>query len=507
MGPEPENLLERDRIEDVLAEDGPPPPVVVVQYGNKLRPWLLTIGAIVVLALGSAYAYHRREVARLRTQFQLADRDLHRAMEQARIEENERRLKALPPAPLVGPAEMSAILVSAGAGVSALPRASGPPPAAPPASGDSPAEEAKAPTPAAEVGRPGSGQPASLRPRVLTQLTGDLDPAGTPGPQPAVPNGTTKATGPAGIGQPDGSPPPTTAASDAAAPSPFDELDGVGGPDRALAPTDAAAAPASAAMVADSKPGAQTPDAMAPPDVRPAEPPLPSREETERQIRAEAAAIKQGNDQRLEQQQEDLHVLHDDERKQFTDELRMILKVQGPAAGPEIERLSNRAGRTEDPRLLMRARMVIGESRISQHAKVRKLREFGVPEAVILDYLCRTLDKNLGARNGPRTRNEVWTRAGKILLRYYDLDAHRPSDPPAVAGHPADPPAAPVGMPAAGGARARATTWLASAGHGLPGIGPGRQAPRHKHRPGPARRATPAWLRTADALHPRSRKG
>ena len=117
MGPEPENLLERDGIEDVLAEDGPPPPVVVVQYGNKLRPWLLTIGAIVVLAPGSAYAYHRREVARLRTQFQLADRDLHRAMERARIEENERRLKALPPAPLVGLAEMSAVLGSAGRGL------------------------------------------------------------------------------------------------------------------------------------------------------------------------------------------------------------------------------------------------------------------------------------------------------------------------------------------------------------------------------------------------------
>ena len=104
----------------------------------------------------------------------------------------------------------------------------------------------------------------------------------------------------------------------------------------------------------------------------------------------------------------------------------------------------------------MRARMVIGENRISQHAKVRKLREFGVPESVILDYLANVQEKNRGVRYGPRTRDEVWTRAGQLLLRYYDLDAHRPSDPPAAAGHPADPPAAPVGIPAAGGTPRRA---------------------------------------------------
>jgi hypothetical protein len=448
MGPEPERLLERDRIEDVLTEGGPPPPVVVIQYGNPKRPWLLTIGAIVALALGFAYAYHRRVVARLHAQAQLAERDLHRAMERVRLEENERRLKAMPQAPVVGPAEMATVPVAAGPGVAVLPQASAPTPSpAPPAPGDSPAGEAKAPTTAAEAGRPGPGQPASVRPRVLTQLTGVPAPTEAIGPQPAPTTGTTKGTDAAGTGQPAGTRPPNTAASVAAAPSPFDELDGVGGPGRAPAPTDAAAAPASAAVIAKSRPGARTPGAAAPPVAGPAERPLPSREETERQIREEAAAIKQGNDQRLEQQQEDLNVLRDDERKHFLDELRMILKVQRGTAGPEIERLSNRSGRTEDPRLLMRARMVIGENRISQHAKVQKLREFGVPEAVILDYLANGLNKNLGARNGPRTRNEVWIRAGRLLLKYYDDDAHSP----AAQVRAAVPPAAPAGRTADGG--------------------------------------------------------
>src|SRR5262249_27940621 len=197
--------------------------------------------------------------------------------------------------------------------------------------------------------------------------------------------------------------------------SPFDDLNEVR--ERGPASADAATAPASASMVADPKAGAGPPAASALTEATPTEPPLPSREETERQIRAEAAAIKQHNDQQLEQQQEDLHVPRDDERRQFLDELRMILKVQGRTAGPEIERLSNRAGRTDDPRLLMRARMVIGENRIPQRAKVRKLREFGVPETVILDYLANGLNKNLGARNGPRTRNEVWIHAGELLVK------------------------------------------------------------------------------------------
>jgi hypothetical protein len=451
MGPEPENLLEIDRIEDVLEQDGAPQPVVVVQNRNRVLPSLLIVGSIVLVALGSAFAY--REVVRSRKQTELARRDLHRAIEQAQAEENERRLKALPTpadppevfATDAGPSDSTGappVLVSAGAGTPTRPQASGPSQSPElPATDASPSGEPEAPTPSAEGRRPAASSPA-LRPKVLSHLVGKADPALNPGSGPPVPAGPTPGPGPAASGQPAASSAPITASGNAAGRSPFDDLNEGGEPGRAAAPADVATAPASASMVADPKAGAETPAASTPPDTAPTEPPLPSREETERQIRAEAAAIKQHNDQQLEQQQEDLHVLRDDERRQFLDELRMILKVQGRMAGPEIERLSNRAGRTDDPRLLMRARMVIGENRTPQRVKVRKLREFGVPEAVILDYLCHGLDKNLGARNGPRTRNEVWIHAGELLLKYYDLDARRTADPPAT----------PVGHPAAGGA-------------------------------------------------------
>jgi hypothetical protein len=445
MEPERENLLEIDRIEDVLEQDGPPQPVVVVQNRNRVLPSLLIVGSIVLLALGSAFAY--REVVRWRRQAELARRDLHRAIEQAQAEENERRLKALPTpadppevfATGAGPSDStdaSPVLASAGAGTQTGPPASGPSQSPELQATDaSPSGEPGAPTPSAEARRPAAGSPA-LRPKVLTHLIGRADPALTPGSGAPVPAGPTPGPGPAPSGQPAESSAPITASGSAAGRSPFDDLNEGGEPGRA--PADAATAPASASVVTDPKAGAETPAASAPPDATPTEPPLPSREETERQIREEAAAIRQNNDQRLEQQQEDLHVLRDDERRQFLDELRMILKVQGRMAGPEIERLSNRAGRSDDPRLLMRARMVIGENRIPQRAKVRKLREFGVPETVILDYLANGLNKNLGARNGPRTRNEVWIHAGELLVKYYDLDASRPADPPATpAGHPA----------------------------------------------------------------------
>jgi type II secretory pathway pseudopilin PulG len=451
MAPEPENLLESEQIEDVLEQDGPPdvleqdgppPPVVVVQNRNRVLPGLLIVGSIVVLALGSAFAY--REVVRLRKQAELAQRDLQRAIEQARVEENERRLASLPPPPIIGPPEVAA--TSSGrsdlpgalavGGMSTRPQESGPSPSPQPeASGTSPSGGPTAPTPSGEAGRPDSGSPAP-RPKVLTQLIGGADPASTPGPGPAV------------SGRAANSKPPITAAESPAT-SPFDDLNNGGEPGRGPAPGEGAA-PASASMVAE-KAGAPTPADSALPVAMPAEPPLPSREETERQILEEAAAIKQDRNQQLEQQREDLQGLRDDERRQFLDELRMILKVQGRMAGQEIERLSNRTGRTEDPRLLIRARVVIGENRISQHAKVRRLREFGVPETVILDYLANALNKDLGARNGPRTRNEVWIRAGKLLLKYYDDDAPRPADPPAAGGRPAVPPAAPAGQPADAG--------------------------------------------------------
>jgi hypothetical protein len=146
--------------------------------------------------------------------------------------------------------------------------------------------------------------------------------------------------------------------------------------------------------------------------------PLPSKEETERQIREEAARKQQELDDQFANQREDLDALRDEERSRFRDELRRILEAYGNRAGHEIEKLSVRSGRDEDPKKQARALRVIWDSHIAQKTKVQKLRAIGIPETVILDYLANTLDRELGAKNGPRTRNEVWVRAARLLLIY-----------------------------------------------------------------------------------------
>jgi hypothetical protein len=119
----------------------------------------------------------------------------------------------------------------------------------------------------------------------------------------------------------------------------------------------------------------------------------------------------------------------------------MILKSHGRRAGPEIEELSLRAGRDEDPVRLMMARRVLGAGRQSQPWKVYRLRGIGVSESVILDYLANEIDRDRGARNGPRSKNEVWIKAAQTLLNY-ELSPPRPGTVPAAPGRPANRPAA-----------------------------------------------------------------
>ena len=425
-GPPAENLLESERIEDVLEEPGPSP-VVVVQYRSKALPLLLVLGSIILLGLGAAFVYHFREVSWLRTQAQLAERDRLRAIELARAEENELRLKALPtPA---DPVPTAVTTVAQASGPAASPTAPAP----------------DSPTTGAEAGKPAAAPPhAGIRPpRVLAKLLNKPGPA-APAPTPHPPAAAGPADDPARAGSNDPAGPGTTFATVGGAqePSPFDELNNGGESGGAPARVDVATAPASATGGARPKEVAPPPGEATPPVAAPAEPPLPSREETERQIRAEAARIKQEKDVLLEQQKEELHGLRDDERRQFLDELRMLIKVHGPAAGPEIEHLSGKAGKTDDPDILGQARRVITEMRGTRQDKVRKLRELGVPETVILNYVANELERNRGARNGPRTRNEVWIRAGKLLINYYDLDSNRSAQagqPPAGQGQAAAP--------------------------------------------------------------------
>ena len=57
-------------------------------------------------------------------------------------------------------------------------------------------------------------------------------------------------------------------------------------------------------------------------------------------------------------------------------------------------------------------------SRMSRQAKVRLIRSLDLPESVLLDFLSVELQRLIGARNGPRDRNDVRVRAAKLLLSY-----------------------------------------------------------------------------------------
>ncbi len=397
MTPEPGNLLESDRIEDVLQDESaaqdetPAAPVMVVQAGSRARPWLLIGSTIAAVGLGSAYSYHRHEIERLNAEAEIARHDYLRAVEQARADENERQLKAAPPS-----AETPA--------VSDSPLTPASPPIALAVSTPPPSPPTPHPTPAAPTPTP--------EPKTAPKVA-----AGPAAPERPVEVVATVAE----AAKLDSSDRPPAFA-------PFG--DPIEGRTITRAPLDREAAPASASPLdIASEPAAASEPAVA----IPAAEPLPTAEETERRIRAEAAAIGHEKAQKVEQQREALMDLRDDERRQFVEELRTILREQGRQAGPEIERLSNRSGRSDDPRLKMRARVVIMETRASQHAKVRKLRELGVPESVILDYLANAMEHNLGGRRGPRSRNEIWVRAGEMLVRYHDMDEPPRANPSAPA--------------------------------------------------------------------------
>ncbi len=442
MSQEPENLLETDRLEEVLDEPGPPHPVVVIQYRSRVVPWLILMLLLVLLPMVGLLVQYRREAARSRAEALEARRELERLREAERAEDPAPRPPAgdLPvPVPAAkspasaGAAEARTVLVSAGAGPATEPQAVV---AVLPES--QPQDPTRAPAQVSEKAGPTPATSASAPPAVQS---------GPPVPDPSP------------SARPSGSASPVVAAASVPeGPSPFEVLPGTadGGPAQGRA--DIATVPAAAGATVDPQPVAAATTDPTVPGAPAAEPPLPSLAETDRQIREEAAMKQREDDHRLAQQEEDLRALRDDDRQLFLKELRRILEASGKQAGAEIEELSVRAGRDNDPEKLMRAYRIIGIGRASQRTKVRQLRALGVSESVILDFLANGIDKNLGARNGPRNRNDVWVQAARRLL-LYDFELSRPvgtgAGVRAAGGRPASTRPAGIRQPAAATARVR----------------------------------------------------
>jgi len=128
------------------------------------------------------------------------------------------------------------------------------------------------------------------------------------------------------------------------------------------------------------------------------------------------------------------------DRVRFRQDLRQLLARDGKNAGPAIDELCERYGRARDPVLRARVKQLLawtsGRGRTTREEKVQLLRNHGVPEPAVLDFLANDLHRRLNARNGPRSTDEVLVAAAKLLLSIK-------TPPPPKSGGPAPAPIAP----------------------------------------------------------------
>jgi hypothetical protein len=146
--------------------------------------------------------------------------------------------------------------------------------------------------------------------------------------------------------------------------------------------------------------------------------PLPTKEESVRQIANEAAKKQAEIDKYDAKQQAEFHAMRQSERVKFRDELRNALHSFGDQAGPEIDKLAKRYGYEFDRQKQFRADYAWKHTRMTTREKVRLTRSLDLPETAILHFLSDQLAQQIGKRDGPRNRNEARIRAANLLLRY-----------------------------------------------------------------------------------------
>ncbi|MFI5457175.1 MAG: hypothetical protein ACHRXM_17150 [Isosphaerales bacterium] len=354
--------LESDGLEEQLEAATPAQPVVVIQYRNRGVPSWVFFPLMLLITLGAILIYHRLVVERYRVQA---------AVESRQVLENwigaPRSSRSLP----VGERPL-AVAASSQPDVPAHGR-SGPSESAP-----NPATEAPAPAPApaqtAAVSAPATVT-AEPQPRLRTILP---NPSAAVGP-PAAPSTGQEGTGLVALGG--------TTSTPAGVPSSMPAKD------RAPANRDTEV-------------------------VAPALQPLPSKEESERQIKEEAAKKEADLVAREQNREADLRARRYEERAKFREELREVLRLHGSEAGPEIDKLSRRYGFDANAEKYDLAERTWRTAKMNVPSKVKRLRSLEVPEAVILDFLSN--DQNLLRRSpkGPRNANEVRIRAARQLLGF-----------------------------------------------------------------------------------------
>ncbi len=123
---------------------------------------------------------------------------------------------------------------------------------------------------------------------------------------------------------------------------------------------------------------------------------------------------------RQAEQAERLQAFAHEDRVSFRFDLRQAVSARGDRAGQEIQDLCDRHGRSmpapvKRQFIRIRAELV---HRLGRGARIAAYRNFGVPEAVILDELATEESQKIGGRDGPRSRAEALVWASRILLKF-----------------------------------------------------------------------------------------
>jgi hypothetical protein len=147
-------------------------------------------------------------------------------------------------------------------------------------------------------------------------------------------------------------------------------------------------------------------------------PPLPTKEEEERLNEEEAAEKRAELVHRVENRMSLARETRNEERRKFRDELRAVLRAGGEDVEAEIDKLAQRYGYEADRDRLAEAGNIWRFGRISQAAKVQKIRDLDLPETVVLNMLSDDLYLKLRTRNGPRNKSDVRIMAARQLLSY-----------------------------------------------------------------------------------------
>jgi hypothetical protein len=123
-----------------------------------------------------------------------------------------------------------------------------------------------------------------------------------------------------------------------------------------------------------------------------------------------------------------------EERPKFHEELKRLIREQGRAAGPDIKATRDRFGVDTLPEIMMPAARDLLDvgPRLGTGQKIRRMRQWGLPETMIIDDLYEKQLRNIGARDGARDEDEAWVFAAWTLL-YYPPGVPRANPQPAAA--------------------------------------------------------------------------